>query len=179
MKIETFKLADLHESDQNERRNDQTAEALTEVISRYGYLVPMVVTADGEIVAGHARFKALQALQAEEARCVVIDADTDMLREFRLFDNLIHDLSQWDVSMLGTELRDLDAIRDMFPDIQVEAMNPDLSIGGTVTEADVVAADVKLTGKFTEKSVESAARLVKVCCSGCGEKFKVLRKDLV
>lgn len=178
MKIETFKLTDLHPAEHNERRNEQTAEVLTEVIKRYGYLVPMVVTESGEIVAGHARYKALTSMGVPEVSCVVIADDQELVREYRLFDNLIHDLSRWDNTMLGTELRDLEDIRGLFPDIHTDAIAPELTVG-EVSMADVEAAKDRLGRRYEEHAAASQARLVKVQCHGCGESFKVLRRDLV
>ena len=46
----------------NPRQNDDAVEAVAESIRRFGFRQPIVVDADGVIVAGHTRFRAAQRL---------------------------------------------------------------------------------------------------------------------
>ena len=48
--------------ERNPRRNDDAAEAVARSIAEFGFRVPIVVDAEGVIIAGHTRLKAAERL---------------------------------------------------------------------------------------------------------------------
>lgn len=93
----------------NPRQNDDAVEAVAESIRRFGFRQPIVVDADGVIVAGHTRFRAAQRLGLATVPVhVATDLTTDEVRAYRLADNKTAELASWDTSMLSIEL---DALR--------------------------------------------------------------------
>jgi DNA modification methylase len=93
----------------NPRQNDDAVEAVAESIRRFGFRQPIVVDADGVIVAGHTRFRAAQRLGLATVPVhVATDLTADEIRAYRLADNKTAELASWDTSMLSIEL---DALR--------------------------------------------------------------------
>ena len=93
----------------NPRQNDDAVEAVAESIRRFGFRQPIVVDADGVIVAGHTRYRAAQRLGLATVPVhVATDLTADEVRAYRLADNKTAELASWDTSMLSIEL---DALR--------------------------------------------------------------------
>ena len=93
----------------NPRQNDDAVEAVAESIRRFGFRQPIVVDADGIIVAGHTRFRAAQRLGLATVPVhVATDLTPDEVRAYRLADNKTAELASWDDAMLSIEL---DALR--------------------------------------------------------------------
>jgi DNA modification methylase len=93
----------------NPRQNLDAVEAVAESIRRFGFRQPIVVDADGVIVAGHTRFRAAQRLGLATVPVhVATDLTADEIRAYRLADNKTAELATWDTSMLSIEL---DALR--------------------------------------------------------------------
>ncbi|MFN9078746.1 MAG: DNA modification methylase [bacterium] len=93
----------------NPRQNDDAVEAVAESIRRFGFRQPIVVDADGVIVAGHTRFRAAERLGLTTVPVhVATDLTADEIRASRLADNKTAELATWDTSMLSIEL---DALR--------------------------------------------------------------------
>lgn len=92
----------------NPRDYEQTLPALIKSIERYGFNVPLVVDKDNILVAGHARYKALQALGYEKAPCVVVEhLSPKEIQEIRLLDNRVQEFSTWDQKKLASSLQDV------------------------------------------------------------------------
>lgn len=92
IKIEMRPLQALHPYENNPRYNEDAIESVAKSIREYGFKVPMVITADGEIVCGHTRYKAAASLGLEEVPCVIADDLTpEQIRAFRLADNKVHE----------------------------------------------------------------------------------------
>ena len=93
----------------NPRQNDDAVEAVAESIRRFGFRQPIVVDADGVIVAGHTRFRAAQRLGLATVPVhVATDLSPDEVRAYRLADNKTAELASWDDALLSIEL---DALR--------------------------------------------------------------------
>ncbi len=109
MKIETRQITEVKPYANNPRQNDDAVEAVAESIRRFGFRQPIVVDADGVIVAGHTRFRAAQRLGLATVPVhVATDLTPDEVRAYRLTDNKTAELASWDDAMLSIEL---DALR--------------------------------------------------------------------
>lgn len=109
MQIKQLKMQDIHPYPNNPRKNDQAVDAVAESIRQCGYVAPIIVDEDGVILAGHTRYKALQALGYEQADCVVREGLTEeQKRKYRLLDNKTGELAEWDYDLLEMELDGLD-----------------------------------------------------------------------
>ena len=122
MEIINRKVKDLIPYDKNPRKNDEAVKYVKASIEQFGFKVPIVIDADGVIVAGHTRLKAAKELGMEEVPCIVADDLTpEQIKAYRLADNMTASKSEWDIELLNTELLDLKPtdmatwVRDRFP----------------------------------------------------------------
>ena len=115
MNIKQFPLKDVHPYGRNPRKNDKAVAAVAESIKQYGFLVPLVISAEHEIITGHTRYKAAQALGLKTVPCVIADDLTEeQIKAFRLVDNKVGEIAEWDVELLPLELADIAADMSAF-----------------------------------------------------------------
>jgi len=87
-----------------EKQIDKIASSIKE----FGFKVPMLITEDNEIIAGHGRYEASKKLGLSSVPCIVAsDLSEAEVKAFRLADNRVSE-SSWDEELLGTELETLD-----------------------------------------------------------------------
>ena len=98
----------------NPRLNEDAVPALMESIKQFGWKVPIVIDRNNVIVAGHTRYKAAQRLKIKDIPCIVADDLTDdQIKAYRLADNKIGEIAQWDFDALHIEMEDIEM--DMTP----------------------------------------------------------------
>ena len=67
--------------------------------------MPIIIDKDNIIIAGHTRLKAARKLGLEKVPCIVADDLTEeQVKAFRLADNKVAELAEWDIDKLETEL---------------------------------------------------------------------------
>lgn len=92
----------------NPRQNDDAVDAVASSIKNFGFKVPIVVDGANEIVNGHTRLKAAKKLGLDEVPVIVADDLTpEQIKAFRLADNKVGEIAEWDDSMLLSELEEL------------------------------------------------------------------------
>lgn len=108
MNIQNLSLKDIHPYARNPRKNDEAVKNVAASIREFGFLVPLVIDANHEIVAGHTRYKAAQSLGLKTIPCVIADELTeDQIKAFRLADNKVGEMAQWNMDLLPLELADI------------------------------------------------------------------------
>lgn len=111
---EDWDLNDLTPDPENPRKNDAAVPGVKESIRAFGFRVPIVIDKEGNIVAGHTRYKAALELGIEKVPCIVADQLTEkQLKAFQLADNKTGEFAGWDNALLFQELDDLSGIFDM------------------------------------------------------------------
>ncbi|MBX3408213.1 MAG: ParB N-terminal domain-containing protein, partial [Phycisphaeraceae bacterium] len=111
MQIELRSVHDIKPYESNPRRNDGAVEAVAKSIREYGFRQPIVVDADGVIVVGHTRLKAaLQLGMAEVPVHVAAELTPEQARAYRLADNQLATLSEFDPDLLSAEIAALKAL---------------------------------------------------------------------
>lgn len=111
LKIIYKTLNELKPYDENPRHNEQAVDAVANSIENFGFKVPIVIDKDDVIVCGHTRYLASQQLELNEVPCVIADDLTDeQIKAYRLVDNKVAELSEWDFSLLDKELAELENI---------------------------------------------------------------------
>lgn len=104
MEVRDISVHDLIEYDNNPRNNDGAVDAVAESIREFGFKVPIVVDRDNVIVAGHTRLKAAKKLGLETVPCVIADdLSPEQVRAYRLADNKVGELAEWDEDKLADE----------------------------------------------------------------------------
>lgn len=108
MDIVWKRLDEITPYENNPRDNDQAVDAVAASIKEFGFKVPIVIDAQGVIVAGHTRYKASKKLGLEKVPCIVADDLSDeQIRAFRLADNKTAELADWDEDLLAQELAEI------------------------------------------------------------------------
>lgn len=111
MQITYKKLEELRPYKNNPRKNDHAVDAVANSIKEFGFKVPLVIDKNGEIIAGHTRYKAAKKLKLKEIPCIIADDLTEeQIKAFRLADNKVGELAEWDLGMLDVELDEITEI---------------------------------------------------------------------
>lgn len=92
----------------NPRKNDYAVDNVAASIKEFGFKVPIIIAANGEIIAGHTRLKAAIKLGMTEVPTIcATDLSSDQVKAFRLADNKVSEVAQWDAELLSIELGEL------------------------------------------------------------------------
>ncbi len=123
MKIEMRRLSEIRPYEKNPRVNDGAVDAVANSIRDYGFRQPIVVDAEGVIIVGHTRWKAAQKLGLETVPVhVALDLPPEKVKAYRLADNKLAELAEWDLDLLPIELSEL---RGMDIDLGMLGFAPD------------------------------------------------------
>jgi DNA modification methylase len=126
MNIVMKQVSVLQEYENNPRNNDEAIKAVANSIREFGFKVPIVITSDNVIIAGHTRLKASVSLGLEEVPCIVADdLNEAQIKAFRLADNKTAELATWDLSRLEEELAGIDMDMLQFGFEEMEELLPD------------------------------------------------------
>jgi DNA modification methylase len=81
---------------------------IADSITTFGFLCPVLVDADLNLITGHGRLRAGRQLGMTEVPTVRVDHLTpDQIRAFRIADNRLTENATWDDRLLAEQLRDL------------------------------------------------------------------------
>lgn len=109
MEIRNIKLDELIPYEKNPRINDKAVKYVAESIKEFGFKVPIVIDKNNVIVAGHTRYKASIELGLTEVPCIIADDLTEeQVKAFRLADNKVGEIAEWDFELLAEELQEID-----------------------------------------------------------------------
>ena len=126
---------DLIPYENNPRINDYAVKKVLESIKQFGFRNPILVDEDMVIIAGHTRREASILAEMESVPYIVLkDLTPEQVKAYRIADNKLAELSNWDEDLLKAELFELQAV-----DFPLEVMG--------FTEID-------LQGIFEEEEVE-------------------------
>ena len=88
MNIVELPTMDLVPYENNPRNNGEAVDGVAESIAKFGFKVPIVITDENVIVAGHTRWLAAQKLGLDAVPCIVADDLSEkQIKAFRLADN--------------------------------------------------------------------------------------------
>lgn len=122
MQIEMWKTSDLIPYLNNPRKNDKAVDAVAASIKEFGFKVPITVDCNGTIVTGHTRIKATIKLGLFEVPVIVLnDLNADQIKAFRLADNRVGEIAEWDLEALAIELGEIDLDMSQFDFTMSEA----------------------------------------------------------
>jgi ParB-like chromosome segregation protein Spo0J len=112
LKIETKPIERLRAYERNARtHSDEQIAQIAASIAEFGFTNPILIGADGVIIAGHGRLLAAQRLGMAEVPTIVLDHLTDAQRRALVIaDNRIAENAGWDEDLLRAELEALDEL---------------------------------------------------------------------
>lgn len=151
MDIVEIAVKDLRPYEKNAKKHDQTQiDNVAKSIEKYGFVQPIVVDKNNEVIIGHCRLEASKKLKLKKVPCVLADTLTEeQVKELRLLDNKLNE-SDWDFDLLGKELAELD-----LSDFDLD--------WGIIKEPEVDIDD------FFSKSEEKEKQPKTIRCPHCGE----------
>jgi len=108
MKVELRKLSDIIPYENNPRINDAAVDAVAASIREFGFRQPVVVDGADVLIVGHTRWKAAQKLGLKEIPVhVATDLTPAQIQAYRIADNEIATIADWDYDLLPLELAEL------------------------------------------------------------------------
>jgi site-specific DNA-methyltransferase (adenine-specific) len=109
MKITNVNIIHIKPYAQNTKKHPETQiKNIAESIKQFGFIQPIVLDNNNEIIIGHGRYFASQLLGYEEIPCVFVEnLSEEQVRKLRILDNKLNE-SEWDDDLLRLELEDLD-----------------------------------------------------------------------
>ena len=126
MNIVMKKTSELIEYENNPRNNEAAIDAVANSIKEFGFKVPIVITKENVIIAGHTRLKASLKLGLATVPCIVADDLTEgQIKAFRLADNKTAELASWDFTKLESELESIEMDMSVFGFEELESKVPD------------------------------------------------------
>ena len=92
----------------NPRKNEAAVDAVAASIKEFGFQQPIVVDGRGVIVCGDTRFKAARRLGLAEVPVQVArDLTPQQAKAYRIADNRLAEIAEWDEELLSLELQEL------------------------------------------------------------------------
>jgi len=108
MHIEMRKLADIKLYPHNPRHNEHAVAAVAASIQEFGFRQAIVVDEEGVIVVGSTRYKAARKLGLQRVPVHVAAGLTPaQVKAYRIADNKLAELAEWDDALLVQELLEL------------------------------------------------------------------------
>ena len=136
------------------KHNGKQIKQVAESIKRFGFVQPIVIDKNNEIVIGHCRFEASKLLGIKMVPCILVDKlSDDEVKALRLADNKLNE-SDWDLDLVNVEL-------DLLPIELVEITG--------FSGLDDIDFDSIESNENREKTFKE----MEVNCPDCGGVFKI------
>lgn len=157
IRIEYKNVKDIIPYENNPRLNDNAVEAVASSIKEFGFKNPIIIDKNNVIVAGHTRLKAAEQLYIEKVPVVYADDLTDdQVKAFRIADNKLSEISEWDFEKLEQELESIDL---------------DMSNFG-FNSCDI-CLDVDDNDFLKDTEITKSKEAKKTTCPHCGKEFEL------
>lgn len=107
--VTRVRLADIRPYENNAKiHGAEQIEKLKRSIQEFGFVNPCLIDRDYNLIAGHGRVMAAEALGMDSVPCVFVEGLTDeQRRAYILADNKLAELAEWDNVILAQELSEL------------------------------------------------------------------------
>lgn len=84
----------------NPRKNESAIPKVVESIKRFGFAAPIIARKNGEVIAGHTRLLAAEALGMDRVPVRYMDLDPAEAHLLALADNRLNEFAEWDKPVL-------------------------------------------------------------------------------
>lgn len=127
----------------NPRNNDEAVQYVAASIKEFGFKVPVIIDKDNVIVTGHTRLRAAKKLGLKKVPCILADDLTEQqIKAFRLADNKVSELAEWDIDKLNIELEGISDLEMI--DFGFDELDPDTDdTGDKLPEEDSEFDDIE------------------------------------
>lgn len=157
MKIKEISIGEIKLYAKNQKKHpEEQISNIAKSIEKYGFIQPLVLDKNNEVIIGHGRLLAAQKLELQKLPCVYADSLTEnQVKELRILDNKLNE-SNWDFELLKEEIGQLD-----FSDFEIDFNIPE--------DIDVDLDALNDLFEDTEQK-EKEPKMIK--CPHCGEMFE-------
>jgi len=160
LKVEAVNPEQLRPHPKNPRVHpDSAIQKLVQSIEEYGWTAPILVSADGLVLAGHARLKAARQAQLPEVPVIRLPLEGAKAEAYMVADNRLQEETDWDWPALKDLLEELSA-----EDFDVELTGFETSEIEFLNSREVPAEEPEYEESIAEE-VET------VVCPECGHEF--------
>ena len=148
---------------------DQVAK-IAASMSEFGWTVPVLVAADGELIAGHGRVLAAAQLGLPDAPVIVMGHLTEAQRRaYRIADNKLTEMGGWDETLLMQELQallaeDFDLGLIGIPEDELDALLADADDGPEISDDAADAIPEPPAEQITKPGDIWALGKHRLCC---------------
>ena len=149
----------------NPRDDANAVDAVASSIKNFGFKVPIVIDKGSEIVTGHTRLLAAKKLNMEKVPVIIADDLSEAeVKAFRLADNKVGELADWDWSLLDSEFEEL---KEMELDFDMEEFGFESSDIDHLNLDDFFEQSQSMhkEDKNTEENI--------ITCPHCGEEIEL------
>ena len=88
--------------------NEEQIRRIADSITEFGFLSPLLIDKDKNVIAGHGRLLASKRLGLEKVPCISVDGLTEEQRKaYILADNRLSELGTWDKELVAAEIESL------------------------------------------------------------------------
>ena len=149
-KAKSVAIGSLKPAPRNARtHSDRQVRQIAESLREFGWMVPILVDGDNEIIAGHGRLEAAKLLGQRRVPVIVRDDLTEAQRRaYLLADNRLAEAADWDKKLLALEIGELeltgfDLALTGFSTQELQALMP--AEGGAAGAGAVLEPDLPAT----------------------------------
>lgn len=152
--IRQVKINELTPYEKNAKLHSESqVKKIVASIEEFGFLNPILIDKDNNIIAGHGRVMAAKQIGMEEVPAIAVEGLTDeQRRAYILADNKLTELGEWDADLVSEELKDL---KEAGFEIELTGFN----IDDIIFTDDMDAEDID--EEELEKQVENAEPRIK------------------
>jgi ParB-like chromosome segregation protein Spo0J len=160
LEIKNILIKNLKPHPKNPRRHpDSAIERLAKSITEFGWTNPVLVSADGYVLAGHARLKAAQVAGLKEVPVIELPLSGAKAEAYLIADNRLNELTGWDDATL----------KDLLADLDTGELDLELT-GFSVGELE------KMMTEFHPDDEKDSNQDKAITCPKCGHEFEVKRE---
>lgn len=159
-KLLQVKISDLVPYENNAKiHGKKQIEKLQKSIEQFGFLSPILIDKDKNIIAGHGRVKAAEGIGIKTVPCISIEGLTDAERKaYILADNRLAEFGKWDKDIVEAEIGLLEEIDFDIDDLEFELPDIDSYYGDERERTNDaynldIAHETELTNDFWQMPV--------------------------
>lgn len=107
--VRKVNIDELRPYERNARiHTEEQVEQIAQSIKEFGFLNPVLIDKENNVIAGHGRIMAAKKLGMKTVPCLDVDGLTeDQRRAYVLADNKLTEMGGWDSQLVSEELQDL------------------------------------------------------------------------
>lgn len=100
--------------------NKKQIAQIVSSIKEFGFVTPILIDENGEIIAGHGRYMAAQSMNMTNVPAIVLSHLSDaQKRMYRIADNKLTELGKWSPELLQIEFKELSIMDDVGLDLEI------------------------------------------------------------